>query len=511
MPPVSRETPSPCDVPRVGERRPPESPDLVTVPTLEDPVVREASEAVGGPMGRYAVPLAHGLRFVAALLAALSALTMGLAVVERAHCVGSGWNTPDQFWHMCFSDLPATYKDDGLSVGLVPFLTGSTGAPSIAQPPVTAVAMSVLAQLVPDGDSAHRMLLYFVLSAGLAGILLALIVWWTAMSVPRTPFRAAHVALSPVVVLTVVVAPDILGVAFVAAGLWAWRRERLVAAGVLLGLAVSARSYPLLVLAALFLVCLRAGRLDAFGRTAGAALGTVIVVTGLLALLNPDAALAAYRSWADASAGFGSPWVLPQLAGYPLPTGAVTVLAVVGWVVALLAGTVLALASPRRPGVAEVALVMVAIVLVTGKSVPVQSSLWLVPLVALVGLSWRDHLVWAGAEAVYFLTVWLYIAGLSVPDRGLPPAWYAFFLVLRLAGMVWLVVRTWRMARWRWPDLREEGEERRRTASLAGHELDPELLAALEAADEESAVEEETDQLAGPLRGARDQLIVRFG
>lgn len=499
------------DLPRVGERRPPETPDLITVPSLEDPVVREASFVVGGPMGRYAVPLAHGLRVVAALLAALSALTLGLAVLERAHCVDDGWSTPDQFWHMCFSDLPATYKDNGLSVGAVPFLTGETGSPTLAQPPLTAVAMTVVAQLVPDGDAQHRMLLYFVLWAALAGILLALTTWWTAMSVPRTPFRAAHVALSPVVVLTVVVAPDVLGVALVAAGLWAWRRERLVAAGVLLGLAVSARSYPVLVLAALLLVSLRAGRLGAAARTLGAAAGTVALVTGLLALLNPDAAVSAYRAWAGSAAGFGSPWVLPQLAGYPLPTGAVTVLAVVGWVVALLAGTVVALASPRRPGVAEVALVMVAVVLVTGKSVPVQSSLWLVPLVALVGLSWRDHLVWAGAEAVHFVTVWLYIAGLSTPDRGLPPGWYAFFLVLRLAGITWLVVRTWRMARWRWPDLREEAQERRRTAAEAGHALDPQLLEALEAADEEAAVEEETDPLAGPLRGARDQLIVRFG
>ncbi|MEO3937328.1 hypothetical protein V3N99_11285 [Dermatophilaceae bacterium Soc4.6] len=490
--------------------RPP-SPDLVTRPSEQDPVVHAASEVVGGPIGRYAAPLVHGVRQTAALLAAAAALPMGLAVVERAHCLGSGWSTPDQFWHLCFSDLPATYKDSGLSVGLGPFLTGGSGAPSVGQPPLTALVMSGLAQLVPDGTSAQRMLWYFGLWAALAAVLIAVSVWWTAMSVPRFPLRAAHLALSPVVVLTVVVAPDVLGVALVAGGLWAWGRSRLVLAGVLLGLAVSARTYPVLILLAMLLVSLRAGRLRPWLQSAGAVLATVVVVVGGLLVLNPAAALAAYRGWAGAGAGFGSLWVLPQLAGYPLPPGAVTTFAVLGWVAALVTGALLALAAPRRPTVAEVSLVMVTIVLVTGKSVPVQSSLWLVPLVALVGLAWRDHLVWAGAETLHFVAVWLYVAAISVPDRGLPAGWYAFFLGLRLTGMLWLVNRTWRISRSRWPDLREEADGLRRSAEQQGSSLDPGLLAALQAADEQSALQLEPDELAGPLRGARDQLIVRVG
>jgi len=489
----------------------PIGPDQVTRPSLQDPVVAAASEVIGGPVGRYAVPLARGVRQTAALLAAAAALPMGVAVLERAHCLGSGWSTPDQFWHMCFSDLPATYKDSGLSVGLVPFLTGGSGAPSVAQPPLTAFVMSALAQLVPAGTSNQRMLWYFGLWAALAAILIAVSVWWTAMSMPRFPLRAAHLALSPVVVLTVVVAPDVLGVALVVGGLWAWGRNRLLLCGVLLGLAVSARTYPVLVLLALFLVSLRAGRLEAWLRTAGAALAAVVVVGGGLLVLNPTAALAAYRAWAGAGAGFGSVWLLPQLAGYPIAPGAVTTLAVLGWIAALITGALLALAAPRRPTVAEVSLVMVALVLVTGKSVPVQSSLWLVPLVALVGLAWRDHLIWAAAEALHFAAVWLYIAAISVPDRGLPPGWYSFFLVLRLTSILWLVGRTWLVSRSRWPDLRDEAADLRRAAERHGGGLDPGLLAALEASDEELALEQEADELAGPLRGARDQLIVRVG
>lgn len=486
-------------------------PDRVVVPTRADPVAAAASEVIGGPLGRYAVAVAKGWRYYAAVLGAVSAIPMGLAVLERSHCISAGWSTPDQFWHACFSDLPATYKDNGLSAGIGPFLTGGFASPTVAQPPLTGFVMSLLATIVPAGDIGGRMVFYFGLWAALAAILLVLTVWWTTASVRSFPIRGAHVALSPVVVLTVVVAPDILGVALLSAALYFWSRERLVVSGVLLGLAISARTYPLLVLVALLLVCLRAGRLGVWARVAGSALVTFGAVLAVFGVLNPGAAFLAYRGWASGGAGFGSPWVLPQLAGYPLPATAVTGLAILGIAVAIVLGAVFALGAPRRPGVAEVSLVMVAVVLVTGRSMPVQSSLWLVPLVALVGLRWKDHLLWAGAEALYFIAVWLYIAAISVPDRGLPAGWYAFFLLLRIAGVGWLVHRTWHVAQQRWPDVRESVAERRAAAEESGHPLAAEVLAELEATDTRLAREADPDELAGPIRGCRDALIVRFG
>jgi hypothetical protein len=55
-------------------------------------------------------------------------------------------------------------------------------------------------------------------------------------------------------------------------------------------------------------------------------------------------------------------------------------------------------------------------------------------------------MIWAGAELGNFVAVWLYSGGLSRPDRGLPPAWYAMFVLVRLAAVAWLVWCTWRQA-----------------------------------------------------------------
>ena len=113
--------------------------------------------------------------------------------------------------------------------------------------------------------------------------------------------------------------------------------------------------------------------------------------------------------------------------------------------------------------------------LVTGTALPPQASLWLLPLIALVGLRWRDHLIWAGVEAASFVAVWLYIAGLTTPDRGLPGRDYAVFVLARVAAILYLAVRVWL------------GAARRGVAEV-----------------------DEVDELAGPMRGAPDRVLVRL-
>jgi hypothetical protein len=91
--------------------------------------------------------------------------------------------------------------------------------------------------------------------------------------------------------------------------------------------------------------------------------------------------------------------------------------------------------------VAPLSLALLAAVLLTAKSLPIQVSLLLLPLIALSGLRWRDHLIWASTEVVYFVAIWLYIAGESTPNRGLPPVFYLILLSARLAGIAWVGVQ----------------------------------------------------------------------
>lgn len=444
--------------------------------TAADPVAERSLAPVGGSVGSHGRPL--GWRALVWPLVVLSAVPMQLAMLERAYCLEHGWLGQDMFWRACFSDLPVQFVAGGLHGGLGDYLSGRA---HVDQPVLTGTVMSLVGGFVGSGRTLVQQRTYFLLSAVLATVLLMVVVWLTAATRPRHATLAAHVALSPLVVLVVMVGPDIVGVSLLAAAMWAWSRNHPTAAGVLLGLATMARTYPLLALVALALLALRAGRLAELRRTSLATGGTVAVLALLLGVAHHETLTAAYGTWLHAPAGFGALWFLPQLAHHPLPVALLTTLAVLGMLTAVGLGFVLALGARRRPTWAEVTLVMVAVALVTGKAVPVQASLWLLPLAALAGVRWRDHFIWVGAEALHFMAVWLYAGGLSRPDRGMPPAWYGVFVLVRLAGIGWLTWQVWRKAM-------------ARPAHDPDDALDPEA-------------DDLADEAAGPLRGASDHVV----
>ena len=476
----------------------PHAPDSVA-PTRTDPVAASASQVVGGPLGRYAATTRRAARSAwlpaAAVLVGLSSLTLAFGVLQKAHCISKGWSSPDQFWHACYSDLPLAYQSAGLGHGM-PYLPG---AQPLDQPLVTGLVMWLVGLAVPDGSALAHQQWYFALWALLITVLVMALVAVTAASVPREPWRAAHVALSPLLVLVALVSVDLVGVLLASLALWAWGRNKVPLAGVLLGLAICARTYPLVLLVAIGLLAVRSGGVRAWSRLAGTALATWLAVSLPWLVMNADGLLSVYRTWWRAGASYGSLWMVPSLLGRGLTQGVVTELAIAGWLAAVVVGGLFALSLERRPAVAEVALVMLVIVLVTGKSVPVQAGLWILPLVALVGVRWRDHLIWAGFEATYFVAVWLYIAGLSKPDRGLPAGLYSLLLVLRLAAMLFVLVQVWRPAAARLPALPPDSDD-------AG----PDEAGRDDAGPDDAARGDEVDALAGPLSGAPDRVLVRF-
>lgn len=406
----------------------------------------------GGPLGRFAVPATRGVDRVlsgAAPVVAGAVLVVIVALLRLQHCLAHGWSGKEPFHRMCYSDLANSVAVADLGKGAAAYLTG--GVP-LDQPPLSGLEMSLLGGFVSSPDVLTGQRWFIGAWAVIAVVLLALMAA-RARTIGGHPWAdPAQIVLSPVVALTVLLSPDILGVGLSTLGLWAWTWRRPWQAGVLLGLAVAARTYPLILLAVIVAVTLahRDRREDAPQSAdlrpllLGAA-GTVAGL-GLLFVASLPTFVEAWRGWWSAPTGPGSVWHLLTLAGSPLPAWAATVFAVIGWVAAGVLVRLLLGSVRRRPPIAAVALVAVAVVLVTGKSFPVQSSLWLVPLIALTGLRWRDHLIWASAEALHFAGVWLHLGGLGDTAKGLPVGWYAVTVLLRLAAVAWVARQAWETA-----------------------------------------------------------------
>lgn len=407
--------------------------DPYEVPSRRDAVVRTLTAFLGGPTGRHAVVGARGLAGVAAALAVVGSAFLALGVWQKGYCLAQGWSNPDQFWRMCYSDVPVLHVTSGLSERALPYFDASPSD----QPPLSGVALWVISLISPEAGThlaAQRWV--FGLWAVAATLLLAAAVVAAVALRHRHPWQAAHLAASPVLVALALVSTDLLGVAMTLWALWAWRTGRLGTAGALFGLAALVRPYPLVFLAAVVLVSLRRGRpLERLLGSAAVAVGVVFVPM----LVVEEGVLQPFRAWWATAPGYGGLSLVPHLLGQPLSARTATGIALAGWAAALALGATLTYRSHRTPGVIRVAAPMLLVVVLTAKSVPVQTGLWLLPVLALSAVPWRDHLLWAAAELAHFVTVWLHIGFGSDPGKGLPGDTYALFVLLRMAGWAWVV------------------------------------------------------------------------
>ncbi|SEP12141.1 Uncharacterized membrane protein [Trujillonella endophytica] len=426
-------------------------PDRV-VPTWSDPVAAQAGEAVGGPWGRHGVigralfwtPLRVCLLFTSAVLA--------LAWTKQAPCSAGMWSGQRQYTHFCYNDAVPLFGVHGLDGGAVPYLDSA-----VEYPVLTGGLMAVaagLARAYGEVSGAQGFLpgfpdvqVYYVVTCLLL-TLLAFVVTRTVMALAgRRPWDTAMVALSPLLLVHAFTNWDLLAVALTGLGMWAWARQRQVLAGVLLGLAVAAKFYPLLVLGALLLLCLRAGTWRPWLRTAGAAAVAWLAV-------NVPVAVLAFDNWATfftfsrtRPANPETLWNLVitltdgrafdgPLAEGQSPSVLNTVIAV-----ALLAygsGVAwLTLAAPVRPRVAQVAFLLVAGFLLLNKVWSPQFSLWLLPLAVLARPRWRSLLLWQAAEALVWVVTMLWYLGSA--NRGIDEEWFWIGVLGRDAALVVLV------------------------------------------------------------------------
>jgi uncharacterized membrane protein len=267
----------------------------------------------------------------------------------------------------------------------------------------------------------------------------------------RRPWDAAMIGLSPVLLVYAFNNWDLLAVALTTLGMWAWARRRPVLAGVLLGLGVAAKLYPLLVIGVLFLLCLRAGRLRPWLTTALAAGLAWLVVDLPIAVLAPENWARFFTLSDTRPANPESIWAIaihyfPGLLDGPLAEGQTPVVLNAAVAAVLVAAGVgigwLALAAPLRPRVPQLAFLLVAAFLLVNKVYSPQYALWLVPLAVLARPRWRSLLLWQATEALVWVLTMLYYLGTD--HRGVDVEWFYFAVCLRdvaLAALMALVVR----------------------------------------------------------------------
>ncbi len=287
---------------------------------------------------------------------AASALAALLGYAQKLPCSSGGaWNSfTGQFRDACYTDIYPLYYNEGLSAGKVPYF----GHP-VEYPVLIGAMMQVAAWAVHSvTDPYSRGRDFYYVTVVLLAICLVAGVLATAATAHRegdgAGWKAALlVALSPALILAAFINWDLFAMALAAGGLAAWAAQRQYLAGVLLGLAVATKFYPLLFFGALLLLCLRAGRMREFWKAFGAGLLAWLVV-------NLPVAIGATAGWArfyafsrDRGADWGSVWYLFEHYNVPVlgdsAQGTLNLMSSGAFALACVGIAFLALAAPRRP------------------------------------------------------------------------------------------------------------------------------------------------------------------
>ncbi|HEY2430202.1 MAG TPA: glycosyltransferase 87 family protein, partial [Acidimicrobiales bacterium] len=311
-----------------------------------------------------------------ALLAGSTSVLVGaalfgalLAFLEKVPCRAGAWNSyAKQFQDACYTDIYPLYFNEQLSAGKVPY-TGH----HVEYPVLIGGAMQAVAWLVhPITDPYTRGREFFDLTVVLLVICAVAGVVATAYAAgPARRWAALLVALSPALILSAFVNWDLIAMALAALAVAAWAGRRNVIAGVLAGLAVATKFYPLVFFGPLLLLCLRAGRMRAFWVTLGSAAVAWLVVNVPVMIVAPSGWATFYQFSRTRPADWGSIWYLFEHFGVPLlgrtGIGSLNLLSAAAFVLGCLAIAWLALAAPRRPRLPQLCFLVLAVFLMTNK------------------------------------------------------------------------------------------------------------------------------------------------
>ena len=422
----------------------------LVIPSRSDLLLTNFTELIGGPMGNRSAPgiVSPGFFTVERVLILLTVLAALAGILIKDYCRSNGWETPGQFYATCYSDFPELFRNRGLGGGAFPFITQGS---FFEYPVLMGFIAGATALLVPGGGgaTAPRVLAYFDVNATLIAAVWIVTVLATARMTRRRPWDAAMVALAPGIVLAGTINWDMWAVGLLAVGMYFFARNKLVLAGICIGLGTATKLYPLLILGAILLLALRTGRLRAFLVTAGAAVAAWLAVNLPVAALNPDGWKYFYQFTEERPAGYSSPWfaynaVAGRTGWTPLQADAINALALDLFLLACVLIAVLALTAPRRPRLAQLAFLIVAAFILTNKVYSPQFVLWLIPLLALARPKWRDFLIWQAIEGLHWAAVWMYLGQVTsggASQHNIDMPYYVLAVVFHMLAIAYLMVR----------------------------------------------------------------------
>ena len=362
------------------------------------------------------------------ILVVLAILAALLSVAKFSHCANTGWATPDQYVHACYSDLPALFEARGLSSHEWPFASDDN---SVEYPVVTAMVMYATSFAANSPVSYFNINIFFLILLFIATVLVVRKI---------RPEFAYLVPVAPAMIASLFINWDLWAIASMMLAIYWFDRKQYLPSAALLGISISTKFLPIFLLIPIVFIFWRDAKMKE-------AIKYLAITFGIWSALNLPFAVTTPTGWwrfyklnLDRGPDWGSFWLALQQLGINLTN--LNYLSVLLLLIALTTIAILLFELKYTPSLASVAFFVIASVMLASKVYSPQYVLWLTPLAVIALTNSKDlhaFWLWQTTEIIYHIAIWQHLAQVTDAKFGLGPTPFAILTLLRIAGTIYLM------------------------------------------------------------------------
>ena len=378
------------------------------------------------------MPLVSKLSPLTRSLILLALLASLLSFAKFDHCRTTGWSTPDDYVHACYSDISALYSGRSLNIHQWAY---SGGKNAVEYPVITGAVMWATSWLTPSGSNSTRN--YFDVNV----LLIVLLFIGLVLTVGKIrPQFAYLLPLSPAVIASLFINWDLWGIITMMLAIYYFDRRRLTLSSVLLAVSIATKFFPVLLLLPIIFIFWRRNEIREIGKYLFIAVSIWLAINLPVILTTPQGWWHFYKLNLDRQSEWGSIWYAFSLLGLNL--NHLNYTTILSLVIVLIGIMIFLLKLSYIPTLAEVSFILLATVLCVGKVYSPQYVLWLAPL-AIIALRNTRQLsgfwVWQAGEAIYHIAIWQHLALVQGSHFGLPAGGYALVTFIRVVTTLFFI------------------------------------------------------------------------
>jgi uncharacterized membrane protein len=351
-----------------------------------------------------------------------------VSFAKFSQCENSGWATPDQYVHACYSDLPALYASRGLDTNSWPY---SSDDNSVEYPIITAMVMYATSFAAKSPASYFNVNIFFLILLFLATVIVVRKI---------RPEFAYLSAVAPAMIASLFINWDLWGIVTMMLAIYWFDRKQYLHSALILALSISTKFLPIFLLIPIAFILWRDARLKELVKYVAVVAATWLALNAPFALTTPTGWWRFFKLNLDRGADWGSIWLALQQLGISLTN--LNYLSILLLLIALTSVAILFFELKYTPTLASIAFIVMASVMVASKVYSPQFVLWLTPLAVIALTNAKDlhaFWLWQATEVIYHVAIWQHIASVTDAQFGLGPTPYAILTLVRIAGTIYLM------------------------------------------------------------------------